>query len=254
MDSDNGTEFINDELIDWLRARNIKQTRSRLRGKNDQAAVESKNNHVVRKFAFYWCDDTPSSLACLTDFGRNLHAAEPVHPHPQTRARRSGGGQKRTVCDQLKTPWTRVLEYDAVNRASGGSGYVDEATRACIKRLISDTNPAQLGREIAAIQDELERLSRQRTKDMTCRIDLDMGYAEKTIDRMHVDAERNDKWKRRYHSSSFMTNLGNQPAGTLVSYVYVLCVLTLFYISLFLIIIRILCITLSTLQANISTH
>ncbi|WP_415115522.1 integrase catalytic domain-containing protein, partial [Microbacterium sp.] len=54
FDSDNGSEFINHDVADWLQARDIAQTRSRPYRKNDQATVESKNNHVVRKHAFYW--------------------------------------------------------------------------------------------------------------------------------------------------------------------------------------------------------
>ncbi|HIY67327.1 MAG TPA: transposase family protein [Candidatus Agrococcus pullicola] len=53
FDSDNGSEFINHDVADWLQARDIAPTRSRPYRKNDQATVESKNNHVVRKHAFY---------------------------------------------------------------------------------------------------------------------------------------------------------------------------------------------------------
>src|SRR5690606_2940550 len=60
FDSDNGSEFINHDVADWLHARDIAQTRSRPYKKNDQATVESKNNHVVRKHAFYWRYDTPT--------------------------------------------------------------------------------------------------------------------------------------------------------------------------------------------------
>lgn len=51
FDSDNGSEFINHGLADWLQQRDIAQTRSRPYNKNDQASVESKNNHVVRRHA-----------------------------------------------------------------------------------------------------------------------------------------------------------------------------------------------------------
>src|SRR5690606_4987434 len=63
FDSDNGSEFINHEVASWLQARDIAQTRSRPYKKNDQATVESKNNHVVRKHAFHWRYDTPEELA-----------------------------------------------------------------------------------------------------------------------------------------------------------------------------------------------
>lgn len=65
FDSDCGGEFINHDVAGWLQARDIAQTRSRPYQKNDQAHVESKNNHVVRKHAFYWRYDTGEELELL---------------------------------------------------------------------------------------------------------------------------------------------------------------------------------------------
>ena len=65
FDSDCGGEFINHEVAAWLQARDIAQTHSRPYQKNDQAHVESKNNHVVHKHAFYWRYDTRQELALL---------------------------------------------------------------------------------------------------------------------------------------------------------------------------------------------
>lgn len=69
FDSDCGSEFINHEVAAWLQARDIDQTRSRPYQKNDQAHVASKNNHVVRKHAFYWRYDTGQELSCSTGCG-----------------------------------------------------------------------------------------------------------------------------------------------------------------------------------------
>jgi len=64
FDSDCGSEFMNHEVAAWLQARDITQTRSRPYQKNDQAHVESKNNHVVRKHAFYWRYDVDDGTRC----------------------------------------------------------------------------------------------------------------------------------------------------------------------------------------------
>ena len=64
FDSDCGGEFINHEVAAWLQDRDIAQTRSRPYQKNDQAHVESKNNHVVRKHAFYWRYDVDDGTRC----------------------------------------------------------------------------------------------------------------------------------------------------------------------------------------------
>lgn len=91
-----------------------------------------------------------------------------------------------------------MLKHDAANRADGGPGYVDATNRARIERLISDTDPAQLTREITAIQDELELLSRRRTEDMARRAGLDMGYSGKAIERMRADTRQDNKQERRH--------------------------------------------------------
>ena len=195
FDSDNGTEFINDELIDWLQHKDIEQTRSRPYRKNDQATVESRNNHVVRKYAFYWRYDTeeqrdlPDRLWEKTYLLLNLFTPtrKPV------RVEQGRDGRRKTVYDHPRTPWARVLEYDTASRADGGPGYVADATRERVENLIASTNPAQLTRDITAIQDELERLSRQRTEGMARRQGLDMGYLGKTIERMRADAEQENK-------------------------------------------------------------
>ncbi|MFR3302057.1 MAG: integrase catalytic domain-containing protein [Bifidobacterium pullorum] len=58
-DSDNGSEFINADFIAHLQAIDVEQTRSRPYRKNDQATVESRNNHVVRRHAFYYRYEPP---------------------------------------------------------------------------------------------------------------------------------------------------------------------------------------------------
>lgn len=49
LDFDNGSEFINHDLVAWAGEREIFFTRSRPYRKNDQATIESKNNHLVRR-------------------------------------------------------------------------------------------------------------------------------------------------------------------------------------------------------------
>ncbi|OZG68345.1 hypothetical protein BEUL_1358, partial [Bifidobacterium eulemuris] len=77
--------------------------------------------------------------------------------------------------------------------AAGGGGYVVDDARRRIEGIIAATNPARLNREIAVIQDELERVSRDRTEAMARRAGLDMGYLGKAIERMRADAGQNDK-------------------------------------------------------------
>ena len=52
IDCDNGGEFINHDLVGWATKRDVYFTRSRPYKKNDQATIESKNNHLVRRYGF----------------------------------------------------------------------------------------------------------------------------------------------------------------------------------------------------------
>jgi hypothetical protein len=53
LDVDNGTEFVNDKLIEYCLNHGIELTRSRPYRKNDQAWIEQKNGAVVRKLLGY---------------------------------------------------------------------------------------------------------------------------------------------------------------------------------------------------------
>ncbi|MBU6147236.1 MAG: hypothetical protein KGP10_03605 [Actinomycetales bacterium] len=51
--------------MSWAADRSIFLTRSRPYRKNDQATVESKNNHLVRTHAFFFRYDSPEELRVL---------------------------------------------------------------------------------------------------------------------------------------------------------------------------------------------
>ena len=70
LDFDNGTEFLNKAVIKWAGEREIFFTRSRPYKKNDQATIESKNNHLVRKYGFYYRYDTVEERAVLNRLWR----------------------------------------------------------------------------------------------------------------------------------------------------------------------------------------
>jgi hypothetical protein len=74
LDFDNGTEFLNKAVIRWAAQREIFFTRSRPYKKNDQATIKSKNNHLVRKYGFYYRYDTAGEHAVLVPSDTNFGA------------------------------------------------------------------------------------------------------------------------------------------------------------------------------------
>ena len=70
IDSDNGSEFINYNLLHWCEQRQITFTRSRAGNSNDGAHVEQKNWAVVRTVVGYHRYDTPGGTgAAEQDLG-----------------------------------------------------------------------------------------------------------------------------------------------------------------------------------------
>ena len=67
IDSDNGSEFINDHLLKYCTKQQITFTRSRPGNSNDGAHVEQKNWTRVRKLVGYLRDDTASELDLLNE-------------------------------------------------------------------------------------------------------------------------------------------------------------------------------------------
>jgi hypothetical protein len=67
VDSDNGSEFINDQLLDWCRGREITFTRARPGNKNDGCHVEQKNWTMVRTVVGYHRYDTAAELLLINE-------------------------------------------------------------------------------------------------------------------------------------------------------------------------------------------
>ncbi|MGO1538682.1 MAG: DDE-type integrase/transposase/recombinase [Leucobacter sp.] len=176
FDSDNGSEFINHDVANWLQERDIAQTRSRPYWKNDQATVESKNNHVVRKHAFHWRYDTADELDLLNELWRlvslRLNFFTPTKK-PVAYTTTSDGRRKRTY-DNPATPWQRVL--------TSGILTTDQATHVAAR--IEGINPADLTRRINSIQLHLIELSQAKTEAMSTSRGLDLAGLEPSIRRL----------------------------------------------------------------------
>lgn len=178
FDSDNGSEFINHDVAAWLQERDIAQTRSRPYRKNDQATVESKNNHIVRKHAFHWRYDTPEELALLNELwplvSLRLNFFTPTKK-PIGYATAADGRRTR-LYDAPATPWQRVL----------ASGLLTDEQAHAGRARISGVNPADLTRRINQIQLRLIELSQAKTETLATARGLDMTSLEPSIRRLQT--------------------------------------------------------------------
>lgn len=176
FDSDCGGEFINHDVADWLQDRDIAQTRSRPYQKNDQAHVESKNNHVVRKHAFYWRYDTGAELALLN----RLWPLVSLRCNFFTPTKKPVGyssaadGRRKRIYDKPATPWQRLQ----------ASGVLDAQQLSEVAARIEGVNPADLTRQINTIQMQLLDLAKAKTEALAAARRIDLQALQPSINRM----------------------------------------------------------------------
>lgn len=119
IDCDNGSEFINHDLIRWAGDRDVFFTRSRPYKKNDQATIESKNNHLVRRYGFYHRYDTAAELRLLNELWElvcdRLNYLTPTKK-PVGYTTDTVGRRKR-LYDQPQTPYQRLLDAHVLSPA-----------------------------------------------------------------------------------------------------------------------------------------
>jgi hypothetical protein len=110
VDSDNGSEFINDQLVRYCRAEQITFTRGRARRKNDSSYVEQKNWSVVRRVAGYLRYDTPEQLDLLNRIYLSIHYHGNFFlPVMKLAFKTRVGGKVARTYDEPQTPFARVL-------------------------------------------------------------------------------------------------------------------------------------------------
>ncbi|NQU82603.1 MAG: transposase family protein [Parcubacteria group bacterium] len=118
MHPDTGSEFINYVVKDWCDDENIELTRSRPYHKNDNAYVEQKNGHVIRRFLGYTRLDNREIIEIMNEMydKLELYLNHFVSSRKCIEKVRIGSKYKRKY-DKAKTPYKRVLEHPAIERS-----------------------------------------------------------------------------------------------------------------------------------------
>lgn len=111
IDSDNGSEFINDLLYRYCLNEKITFTRSRPYKKNDQAHVEQKNWSVVRHTVGYDRLDSDKQFAILQSIYKDLRLyVNFFQPVLKLIGKEHIGNRVVRKYDYARTPYQRVLE------------------------------------------------------------------------------------------------------------------------------------------------
>jgi hypothetical protein len=158
IDCDNGSEFINHDLIDWAADRKVFFTRSRPYKKNDQATIESKNNHLVRRYGFYYRYDTAAELQLLEQLWSlaNDRLNYLIPTKKPTGYTTDAVGRRKRVYDAPRTPYHRLLT----------SGILNPAQQSELTQRKASMNPAAIAEQIDRIQQHLITLAAENTRQL----------------------------------------------------------------------------------------
>ena len=146
IDSDNGQEFINDQLLRYSHREHITFTRGRVGRKNDNAFVEQKNWSVIRRLVGDLRFDTRRQVDRLNA----LYAVYRLYVNhflPVTKlvTKVREGNKVKRVFDDPKTPYQRVLD----------SLQVSDQDKRKLHAIHAKLDVVQLKRQIDEMMDVL---------------------------------------------------------------------------------------------------
>lgn len=148
----------NHDVIDWSAGRKIFFTRSRPYKKNDQATIESKNNHLVRRHAFHWRYDDPNALIVLNLLwplvNDRMNFLTPTKKPIDWKTPPTG--RRTRIYDASRTPFERLLD----------AGVLSPAQAKELTAYRDGLNPAELMRRIVSLQDRLTAIAKRPTLDL----------------------------------------------------------------------------------------
>ena len=150
IDTDNGSEFVNEIVFMYCLKMGYEQTRSRPYRKNDQAWVEQKNGSVVRRLVGYGKHTGP--IACTTL--QQLYDASRLfvnffQPSFKLKSKHREGAHVRKIYHSPRTRCETLLDRDDV------SDQIKQTLRAQLSQL----DPVSLLSEIRSAQQRLADLS-----------------------------------------------------------------------------------------------
>jgi len=150
LDSDNGSEFINDDLKRYCEQEHITFTRCRPYKKNDQAYVEQKNWTAVRQNVGYDRYEGLTACAALNALYEPLRLYLNFFQPVMVLVEKIRDGAKVTKrYDRAQTPYQRVL----------AAPEVPAEAKERLRQLYPTLNPAALLRQIQTRQVTLWKLA-----------------------------------------------------------------------------------------------
>ena len=146
LDSDNGSEFINQSLYNYCRRHGIIFTRSRSYKKNDSCHVEQKNWMVIRRVIGYERFSSKAAFQALQDIYTLLRLyINFFQPVSKLVTKRRHGAKVYKLYDTAQTPYQRLLR----------SGVLREDKKRDLASTYTALNPVTLLKEITQSVEHL---------------------------------------------------------------------------------------------------
>ncbi len=153
IDSDNGGEFLNQQVVDWCKTHQVTFTRARPYRKNDNCFVEQKNDVAVRRYVGYARYDTDSEYTALQEVYPPLCLLlNFFYPSVRLVQKDRTGCQVKKRYDSPKTPYQRLLEDQEV----------DERVKETLRQQASQLHLLKVKRLVDQAVDRLIQLQRQK--------------------------------------------------------------------------------------------
>lgn len=142
LHSDNGPEFLNDQLDRFCRAEKFTFSRSRPYKKNDNAHVEQKNRQYVREMVGYERYDTPEAIVWLNEIYEYVDLyANLILPMRKVVSKERVGKRIKKRFDKARTPFQRLVE----------AGVMTKETTQRLRDIQAYLNPLEIRRTLDAL-------------------------------------------------------------------------------------------------------
>ncbi len=150
LDVDNGSEFVNDRLIEYCLSHGIELTRSRPYRKNDQAWIEQKNGAIVRKLLGYRRFEGLAAARAITRlYGAARLFVNFFQPSFKLAAKHRDGAKVTKRYHPPQTPCERLL----------ASEQIPIATKGKLQEIAATLDPLKLLEEMRAVQAYLAAMA-----------------------------------------------------------------------------------------------
>ena len=118
IDTDNGSEFKNTQLLHWCQQNHITFTRSRSYKKNDNCFVEQKNDSVVRRIVGYYRFEGERARSVMAELYEHYNKlVNFFFPSMKIISKERVDAKLIKKYDTAKTPYRRLMESNEVSIA-----------------------------------------------------------------------------------------------------------------------------------------